>query len=245
MAALRNKVEAVKEAEAKEMSGDSLKTPRAAAIAGIIFVVLIAVATVMIRLALPGDPSEAGDWLDNGGMRSQVVFALNLVPFAGIAFLWLIGVVRSRLGEREDRFFATVFLGSGLLYVAMLFAAAAIGAGLLASFDSAADAASNSATWQMGRNAAFSLVTVYSTKMAAVFTISLSTIFLKTRVTPRLIPFIGFAIALVLLFLSSLLEWASLLFPAWVLLLSVYLLVVSFRKQPGRPEQLELPEAET
>jgi hypothetical protein len=40
---------------------------------------------------------------------------LYLAPFAGIAFLWFIAAIRSQLGEREDRFFATVFLGSGLL----------------------------------------------------------------------------------------------------------------------------------
>jgi hypothetical protein len=52
--------------------------------------------------------------------------ALYLVPFAGIAFLWFIGVLRDRLGELEDRFFATVFFGSGLLFLAMLFASAAV-----------------------------------------------------------------------------------------------------------------------
>ncbi len=52
--------------------------------------------------------------------------ALNLVPFAGVAFLWFIGVLRDRLGQQEDRFFATVFFGSGLLFLAMLFAAAAV-----------------------------------------------------------------------------------------------------------------------
>ena len=41
--------------------------------------------------------------------------AVNLVPFAGIAFLWFIGVLRDRLGALEDRFFATVFLGLGML----------------------------------------------------------------------------------------------------------------------------------
>ncbi len=64
--------------------------------------------------------------------RRAVVIALNLVPFAGIAFLWFIGVVRDRIGQREDRFFASVFLGSGLLFVAMLFAAAAFAGGLIA-----------------------------------------------------------------------------------------------------------------
>ena len=58
--------------------------------------------------------------------EAAVAIALNLVPFAGIAFLWFIGVLRDRIGEHEDRFFATVFLGSGLLFVAMIFVAAAI-----------------------------------------------------------------------------------------------------------------------
>ena len=61
----------------------------------------------------------------------MVSIALHLLPFAGIAFLWFVGVVRDRLGENEDRFFATVFLGSGLLFVAMLFCAGALAAGLL------------------------------------------------------------------------------------------------------------------
>jgi hypothetical protein len=54
------------------------------------------------------------------------------MPFAGIAFLWFIGAVRDRIGQREDRFFASVFLGSDLLFVAMLLAAAAFAGGLIA-----------------------------------------------------------------------------------------------------------------
>ena len=48
-----------------------------------------------------------------------------MAPFAGIAFLWFIGVLRNRVGALEDQFFSTVFLGSGLLFVASLFASAA------------------------------------------------------------------------------------------------------------------------
>ena len=55
---------------------------------------------------------------------NTVALGLNPVPFAGIAFLWFIGVLRDRLGEFEDRFFSTVFLGSGFLFLAMLFASA-------------------------------------------------------------------------------------------------------------------------
>ena len=56
----------------------------------------------------------------------------HLVPFAGIAFLWFIGVVREQLGNVEDRLFSTVFLGSGLLFLAMLFIGAVNSTSLLA-----------------------------------------------------------------------------------------------------------------
>ena len=56
-----------------------------------------------------------------------------LMPFAGIAFLWFIGVVRDGFGSFEDKFFSTVFIGSGLLFLAMMFVSSAVGAGLVAS----------------------------------------------------------------------------------------------------------------
>src|ERR1700739_2754339 len=113
-------------------AGSPLRTPRAAAVAGIIFSALMITALVLLRISVPGRLSTTGAWLTQPGKRAAVAVALNLVPFAGIAFLWFIGVVRDRVGEREDRFFATVFLGSGLLFVAMLFAAAAVSGGLIA-----------------------------------------------------------------------------------------------------------------
>src|SRR6516225_11722119 len=102
----------------------NLKTPKAAAIAGMLFSVLLIAVFWLLRTSIPADPQEPGSWLN--GNSGSVALALNLMPFAGIAFLWLIGVLRDRLGQQEDRFFATVFFGSGLLFLAMLFVAAAV-----------------------------------------------------------------------------------------------------------------------
>ena len=113
-------------------AGSTLRTPRAAAVAGIIFSLLLIAALVLLRVSVPANPAVPGSWLTDSHRRAGVAIALNLFPFAGIAFLWFIGVLRDRIGEREDRFFATVFLGSGLLFVAMIFAAAAIAGGLIA-----------------------------------------------------------------------------------------------------------------
>ena len=94
---------------------------------------LLTAALVLLRVSVPAHPAVPGLWLTDSHHRAEVAIALNLVPFAGIAFLWFIGVLRDRIGEREDRFFATVFLGSGLLFVAMIFVAAAIAGGLIAA----------------------------------------------------------------------------------------------------------------
>lgn len=106
-----------------------LTAPRAAAVAGILFAVLFAASLVLMRTGLGDDPFVGTQWFERGA--SQVRIALVLMPFAGIAFLWFIGVVRDRLGEFEDRFFSTVFFGSGLLFLAMVFISSAVAGGLL------------------------------------------------------------------------------------------------------------------
>src|ERR1700685_652911 len=114
----------------------ALRTPRAAAVAGVVFSVLLITSLVLLRLSVPANPAVAGGWLTDSGKRAAVSIGLNLIPFAGIAFLWFIGVIRDRIGAHEDRFFATVFLGSGLLFVGMMFVAAAVAGGLIAGISS-------------------------------------------------------------------------------------------------------------
>src|SRR5215468_6565073 len=113
-------------------AGSPLRTPRSAAVAGIIFSVLLISALVLLRVSVPAHPAVPGQWLTDSRRRASVAIALNLIPFAGIAFLWFVGVLRDRIGQREDRFFATVFLGSGLLFVGMLFVAAATAGAVVA-----------------------------------------------------------------------------------------------------------------
>jgi uncharacterized membrane protein len=158
---------------------------------------------------------------------------LNLVPFAGIAFLWFIGVVRDRIGQREDRFFASVFLGSGLLFVAMLFIAAAFAGGLIAEGAVRSVAAPGPGTLAVGRQVTGLLLHVYAMRMAAVFTMSTATITLRTEVVPRWIGMLGFAVALVLLVSVGLTPWVELLFPAWILLLSIDILRTGLRDSSG------------
>ena len=82
---------------------------------------LFGTALVLIRTALPDGAEEGAQWLDSGSTRMRV--AAILMPFAGIAFLWFIGVVRDGFGRLEDKFFSSVFIGAGLMFLAMMFAA--------------------------------------------------------------------------------------------------------------------------
>ena len=211
------------------ITGSSLRTPRAAAVAGIAFSLLLGLSLALITVSSPANPATVGTWLTQSPRRGTVAFALNLVPFAGIAFLWFIGVVRDRIGQREDRFFASVFLGSGLLFVGMMFAAAAFAGGLVADVTLRSGAAPNPAVLAVGRQVTGLFLHVYAMRMAAVFTMSTATITLRTRVIPRWIGLAGFAVAILLLVSVGLTPWIELLFPAWILLLSIDILRTGLR----------------
>jgi hypothetical protein len=204
-----------------------LRAPRAAAIAGILFSILLITSFVLLRRSVPADPLEAGAWLRT--RASTVALALNLVPFAGIAFLWFIGVLRDRLGDREDRFFATVFLGSGLLFLAMLFFSAAVAGGIIIAFVAAPDSVLGSATFTFARAITYEIMNIYAIKMAGVFMIATSTLALRTGFIARWIAFLGYAVALLLLLTSRNIEGIVLVFPLWVLLVSLYILVGNLR----------------
>jgi hypothetical protein len=198
-------------------------TPIAGAIAGILFAVLFSVSVVIIITTMSALGEDTGDWLKTGAQ--QFKFAVSLVPFAGLFFLWFIAVARQRLGHFEDQFFATVFLGSGLLFLAMVFAAAASAGAIVASFAKNPSGLVGSSTYLYARFMVAQVFNVYALRMAAVFQISQATLWMRTGVMPKWMALITYGVALVLLFVVSQSTWIILIFPAWVLLVSTYILV--------------------
>lgn len=196
-----------------------LRTPGAAAVAGIVFAVLLGTAVVLLKISTPASP---GAWLTQPGRRDTVSAALQLVPFAGIAFLWFVGVVRDRIGAREDRFFATVFLGSGLVFVATVFTAAAVAGALVAT--ASGHESDGATTLALGRGTTSALLNVYAMRMAAVFTLSAVTLGRGTGVMARWLQLAGIASAVLLLIGNGISGWVILLFPAWVLAVSISIL---------------------
>lgn len=144
------------------------------------------------------------------------------------------GVPRDRLGECEDQFFATVFLGSGLLFVASLFGAAAMSGALIEALAAGNIHSPDSDIYYLGRRTADALLNLFAMWMAGVFMFSTCTIGLRSALVPRWVAFIGYACALVLLVVIANWKWIALIFPLWMLLVSMRILLTEFRSaMPG------------
>ncbi|MDA0160744.1 hypothetical protein OM076_10750 [Solirubrobacter ginsenosidimutans] len=217
--------------------GRELHTPAAAGVVGLVFAVLFVVSLALLYREPPRDSTAAqiAVWYLQTRTKTIGIVGLYLLPFAGIAFLWFIAAIRSRIGGYEDRFFATVFLGSGILFVAMLYAAAAAAGASLAAVRFQGAPPPSPDVFVFARGLAYTFLYVYGVRAAAVFMIVTSTIGLRTKVLPRWLVFLGFAIALVLLFSVSYFKGFVFIFPAWVAVVSVEILI------RARSERRELP----
>jgi len=205
-----------------------MKTPRAAAVAGILFALLLIGSQVTIWLSIPANPLALP--AEVSLHAKAITLALDLLPFAGIAFLWFLAVMRDRLGELEDRFFATVLLGSGLLYVAMMFTSTGLAGAVVAVLVRNPEAMTDSATYVLGRQEIYRFMSIFSTKMSAVFMLTSSTIFWRTHILPRPLACLGYVLAGVLLLSIGAIPWIAVIFPLWVLTISLYILLEGGKK---------------
>ena len=200
----------------------AVRRPASAAVAGIIFAVILGAVIVLLRNVVPEVTSDLGQWSQDPGRRDAVGLALNLMPFAGIAFLWFIAVIRAQVGATEDRFVGTVFLGSGLIFVALLFAAAAALKAVLTLDDAGIELPAEGRAF--GWALAAALLGTFGTRMAAVFVATVATTGRRSGAFPKWLAFSGYAVALLMLLTPPLPSFLQFLFPAWVLLLSLFFL---------------------
>ena len=178
---------------------------------------------ILIRVKMPEGVGDSAEWLYS--QKGGILTATKLMPFAGITFLWFIGVVRDNLGRYEDRFFASVLLGSGLLFLAMMFVSTAVAAALVGINAGVTDPAAHVAVIAFGKMIVVSAAKTYAIRMAAVFMISLATIWLKTGLMPRWLVAVSYLVALGLLIAGDVSMWLALAFPVWVLVVSSLILL--------------------
>ncbi len=213
----------------EHISNRRLRTPRAAAIAGILFALLMITSFLLLQISIPSGSIDASDWLEE--QAETVTLALTLLPFAGIAYLWFMGVMRDRLGHLEDQFFSTLLFGSGLLYLAMTFASAAIAGGILTVYAFDPELLFDSGIYIFSRAIIYKFNNVYAMRMAGMHMIVLGTIWMRTQIMPRWLALVTFILALVQLVGANFVSSITLVFPAWVFIISAYILYLNFRFQ--------------
>jgi hypothetical protein len=199
---------------ALEEAGRQLRAPWAASIAGLLFSVLFTAALVLVR----SQPEQTGQ------NTAIMIGGLYLAPFAGIMFLWFVAVIRDQLGEREDRFFATVFFGSGLIFVALLFTTAAVVSTPTTLVEFLGGAQLSTEGQAILRALAYTLLFAMATRAAAVFMLATATIGIKSGVFPRWFALVGYLLGFVLLVAVSFWDWFILVLPAWVAVVSLFIL---------------------
>ena len=219
-------------------SGRAAKKVRSiesAAAAGVAYAVLTVLALILGKrfpsLALSDEELTA--WFDDDANKASLIGVLTLASIGSIAFLWFVAVIRRRLGDLEDRFFATVFLASGIVYVAVwLIGAAALAAPAVAVTQLDA-AAVSPASASLAGGLSSALILVVAPRLQAVFIFSTSTVIIRSRVLPSWLGFVGYATGIVLFVVPLITQPFGYLFPVWVLAVSAVLLV-------NRPSDLEI-----
>jgi hypothetical protein len=210
----------------------AITAPRAGAVAGILFAALFGASVVLIRLSVPANSADASAWTPS--TLNHATLALRLIPYAGIFFLWFVGVIRDRLGAAEDKFFATVTLGSALVFLALTLASCAVAGGLLGSLLTGGSQGLPLGMYLFARSVTVLAFNTFAVKLASVFMFSLATLWRSTRVMPPPLSYLTYLLALVMLLAFSASLWLLLIFPAWVLLVSIYILITNLRPKELR-----------
>ena len=197
-----------------------------AAVAGIVYAVLTILATIRLSRfpSLELSDAELAEWFDDDNHQAWLIGALSLISVAAVAFLWFVAVIRRRVGEREDQFFSTVFLGSGILYVAVMLSGTAVLAAPAVAMTQLDAAAVSPASASLAAGIGGSLILVVAPRLQAVFIFTTSTVILRSRVLPSWLAVIGYLSGLGLFLVPLVTRPAGLVFPAWVFTVSVVLL---------------------
>ena len=205
-----------------------IRSIEAAAVAGVVFAVLalIGVALLFEFTEVVDSETEPADWLRDSGNRTRQVTALNLIAISSVAFMWFVAVIRRRIGDREDRFVGTVFLGSGIAFVAVWLAAATAltaPAFALTYFDDAT-ISNASVSYAAGLGSAYLWVVL--PRIAAVFTLATATLIRHTRALPTWLAIVSYVTGIGMLVVPIVARPIGFVFPGWVLLVSASILIV-------------------
>ncbi len=165
-----------------------------------------------------------------GRDQALVVGALYLAPFSGIMFLWFIAVIRDQIGDREDKFFGTLFFGSGMLFTALLFVSAAVAGATAVGVRYLGIQTPPILLVNAFRTLSYTLLFVFATRAAAVCVMSIATLGVRSGTFPRWFALTGYVLAVTLLLFVNFWDLYLLALPLWVAVVSLFIL----RRELGR-----------
>ncbi|CAM3688545.1 hypothetical protein OCAE111667_22110 [Occultella aeris] len=212
-----------------------------AGLAGLLFAVLFIVGFVILdQIPDSATTDELTAYYQGASGSAVIVAGFYLVPFSGLAFLWFIAAARHRLrslARREDPLLDTVQITAGVLFVAMIFvAAAAAVTGVSAVRLTPSDATADLVTLEQAStmtNYAQMLLMTYAFRTAGVFILASTTRGLRAKLFPRWFAVLSYlAVAVLLLSLTSV-RAVVLVVPLWVAAAAG---VILFRRATGQLE---------
>lgn len=205
-----------------------LRSMRSAAFAGIAYSLLMIIGmSLTAKIATIRLENITRETLESWSGIASVV--ITLVPFAGIAFLWFTGVIRDRLGEQEDRFFSTIFFGSGIIQVLLLYLWGAVFGAIMLTRAMAAFGAVNNYMVYFGFALMNEIIGNYGLRMAGVYMTAIGSLWARTHLMPRWLIVITYILATGFLVAAERIREARFIFPVWVFGVSVYVLVQNYR----------------
>ena len=216
------------ESRAQRTVRREVRSPRAAAIAGIVYSILMYIimfSTYSARIQ-PADVTR--EWLQ--GLSDTASLVIALVPFAGLAFLWFTGVVRDQLSYQEGRFFATLFFGSGIIQVVLLFIWSAVFGAIIITMGMEAVGAGNE-IYIFGYVLMNEIIGNYAMRMGGIYMTAIGALWGRTGLMPRWLIISTFILALGFIFAANRFREARFIFPTWVLVVSVYILILNYRSK--------------
>jgi hypothetical protein len=196
-----------------------------AGIEGLAAAILMALSIYLIeRQPGVGTASRDLSWYGDPDNRFWVELGLELGAVGMVTFLWFIAVIRRRLGDREDQFFATVFLGSGIAFVILATTAAVCAAAPTLVVHFGGEESLSDSTLALAQGLWFGLWGIGASRFAGVFMAATSTLGLRFGALPTWLAWTGFVLGLLLVITGAFAGPLDFLFPTWLALVSITLL---------------------
>jgi len=220
---------------------ERLASVEAAAIAGLVCAVgwSVGVRGLLVTPPIDASPQQITAFYTDPDTGHHALLFLQFIVVATLAFLWFVGVVRGRLGDAEPKLFGTAFLGGAVLLAGVVL----IGTAALAAPSVLVEVGGripDPGAVGLSRALAVILLSVVAPRVATLVVFSTATLGRSTGALPAWLVWLSYAIGVVELINVTVAAPTIYLFPAWIALVSIVLLIRGPLRDPAEPNHTAL-----